>query len=256
MNVHVQEPAYEPDRSLKGKLRRRWMRLYRRRPARNAAPRRPRLSITFDDVPVSAAYAGADVIGTYGGKATYYISAGLIGTVGPMGLHATWDDLARLHAQGHEIGCHTYEHADLGEADAPSADRQAVDNAAAFAAHGLPTPVTFAYPYGEVSAAPKTVLSRRFALLRALHYGLVAPGADLNQAPSVGLEGPEGEALVMRWLARAAEQKSWLIINTHDVDPNPSRWGCTPDALRRILDRAAALGFELVTVAQGAAQIA
>ncbi|HUO21543.1 MAG TPA: polysaccharide deacetylase family protein [Caulobacteraceae bacterium] len=250
------QEAYEPDRSLAGKLRRRWMRLYRRRPARCAGPRRPRLSITFDDAPVSAARLGADIVSAHGGKASYYIAANLLGTDGPMGPYAAWTDLERLHAQGHEIGCHTFDHADLGRVSADAALKEAEDNRAALAAHGLPAPQTFAYPYGEVSAAPKAALAPRFALLRGLHRGLVAPGADLNQAPSIGLEGPNGEALVMRWLDRAARRQAWMIVTTHDVQPCPSRWGCTPEALGRVLDRAAALGFQIVTVAEGARQAA
>jgi peptidoglycan/xylan/chitin deacetylase (PgdA/CDA1 family) len=255
MNAHVQGPTYEPDRSLKAKLRRRWMRLHRRRPAHGSGADRPRLSITFDDVPISATRLAANMISARGGRATYFIASGLVGTIGPMGLHAAWSDIERLHAQGHEIGCHTFAHADLGRASAAEAARQAVDNMVAFAEHGVPAPVSFAYPYGEVSAAPKAALSHRFELLRALHPGLIEKGADLNQAPSVGFEGPQGEAQVMRWLMRAAQRNAWLIINSHDVQPSPSRWGCTPDALRHVLDRAAALGFDIVTVAEGARQV-
>ncbi len=255
MNAPVSD-AYEPDRSIAGKLRRRCVRLVSRRPAHGPAADRPRLSITFDDVPASAAHAGADLVTEHGGKATYYIAAGLVGTVGPMGLHASWSDLQRLHDQGHEIGCHTFSHADLGRADAAAAQKEAEDNQTAFAVHGLPAPLTFAYPYGDVAAATKRALSSRFALLRALHPGLVMSGTDLNQTPSIGLEGPNSEEIVMRWLVRAAERKAWMIVNTHDVSPTPSRWGCTPEALSRVLDRAAALGFDLMTVAQGARQAA
>jgi peptidoglycan/xylan/chitin deacetylase (PgdA/CDA1 family) len=250
MSVDVIQP-YEPDRSMVGKLRRRLVRLYRRRPARGSRHSRPLLSLSFDDVPASAATVGADILRTHGLKAAYYISAGLIGQDGHMGPHVQWSDIERLHAEGHEIGCHTFDHTDLGQADADVSRRAVADNRAAFEAHGMPTPRTFAYPYGDVSFAPKTVLAPRFDLLRALHHGLVEGGTDLNQAPSVGLEGPNGEVTAIAWLRRAAQRKAWLILNGHDVQPNPSPWGCTPDTLRRVIDEALALGFEIVTVSEG-----
>ena len=43
-------PAYSADRSLKGKLRRRLVRLAERRPAKRA-PDRPMVSFSFDDAP-------------------------------------------------------------------------------------------------------------------------------------------------------------------------------------------------------------
>ena len=248
--------AYEPDRSLVGKLRRRWVRLYGRRQARGGGPGRPRLSISFDDAPISAATTGAEIMAAHGAKATYFISAGLIDQDGPMAPYAGWSDIQRLHAQGHEIGCHTFGHVDLGQANAQAAEDCVTENRQAFEAHDIPAAVTFAYPYGDVAAGPKAVLAPRFALMRALHNGLVEPGADLNQAPSVGLEGPSGESDAMTWLAKAAERNAWLILNAHDVQASPSPWGCTPETLDRVMRRAEELGFDVITVSEGARQAA
>lgn len=255
ISVDSMQP-YQPDRSIIGKMRRRLMRLYARRPARSAMPDRPWLSITFDDAPVTAATVGAEILQAHGARATYYISAGLLGEQGHMGPYAEWSDIGRLNAEGHEIGCHTFDHTDLGPANAETARDAAAANRAAFDAHGIPTPTTFAYPYGEVAPAPKAVLAPRFDLLRALHYGVIEPGTDLNQAPSVGIEGPGGEALARTWMDRAARRKAWLILTVHDVQAHPSPWGCTPEVLRRIVNEAVNLGFEIVTVAEGARRVA
>ena len=53
--------AYEPDRSLKGKLRRRLVRLAHRRPAR-VRLERPMVTFSFDDAPVTAAERRAPAI--------------------------------------------------------------------------------------------------------------------------------------------------------------------------------------------------
>lgn len=247
---------YQPDRSIFGKLRRRLVKAYARRPAKRGSPDRPWLSVTFDDAPASATTVGAEILEAHGGKGVYYISAGLLGRDGHMGPYAQWADVERLHADGHEIGCHTLDHTDLGWANAETTRDAVSTNRAALEAHGIRAPTTFAYPYGDVSFVPKALLAARFDLLRALHHGVIEPGVDLNQAPSVGMEGPQGEQAARSWLRRAAQRKAWLVLNVHDVQARPSSWGCTPDALNRTVKEAVDLGFEIVTVAEGARRIA
>ena len=243
--------AYEPDRSLRGKLRRRVVRLIERRPATQALEA-PLVSFSFDDAPATAATTGARLLEERGVRGTYYLSAGLARQDSPMGPILGQEDAERLHAAGHEIGCHTFSHMDLGQAESGLAAADVVRNAAAVRAWTGATPVTFAYPYGDVAAGTKRTLAPRFRLLRALHHGLVARGADLNQAPAVGIEGPDGEAIAMGWLEAAVRRKAWLILYTHDVCEQPSQWGCTPQSLERLADAAAKAGCRVVTVAEGA----
>lgn len=242
--------AYQPDRSLKGKLRRRLVRLAHRRPLR-AGPARPMVSFTFDDAPLTAATVGAQILEQRGLRGVYYVSAGLAGQDGPMGRYAEAADYRRLAEDGHEIACHTYSHLDCGRADERTASVDVDRNAETLTAWGLPTPRNFAYPYGDVAAGPKAALEPLFGSMRALHHGLVARGSDLNQMPAVGIEGSEGEALGLHWLAAAARRGAWLILYTHDVREDPSPWGCPPTTLERLTDRALADGFEVVTIEQG-----
>lgn len=246
--------AYQPDRSLAGKLRRRTVRLAHRRPLA-VQPDRPMVSFTFDDAPLTAATTGANLLAARGLRGTFYVSAGLAGADAPMGRCADAEDYRRLAEAGHEIACHTFSHLDCGQASGAAAAADAARNAETLGAWGVGEPQTFAYPYGDVAAGPKRALAGRFGLLRALHHGVIEKGCDLNQAPAVGIEGPDGEALAQRWLAEAAQRRAWLILYTHDVRPRPSPWGCTPDALARLIDRALAGGMAVVTVAEGARRL-
>lgn len=243
--------AYQPDRTLKGKLRRRLVRLAHRRPLEEA-PDRPMVSFAFDDAPLTAAKTGAAILESRGVRGCYFVSAGLAGTEAPMGVCAQADDYRALAAAGHEIACHTYSHLDCGQASGAQAAADVARNEQTLADWGLEPPRTFAYPYGDVGFGPKAALGERFALLRALHPGVIVQGSDLNQAPAVGIEGEDGEAIARRWLAAAKAQRGWLILFTHDVRPDPSPWGCTPQALERLVDEAQAEGFDVVTVAEGA----
>ena len=80
--------AYSADRSLKGKVRRRWARLVDRRSS-GVTLDRPMVSFSFDDAPQSAALAGARLLEERGLRGTYFISAGLAGQEGPMGRNAS-----------------------------------------------------------------------------------------------------------------------------------------------------------------------
>lgn len=246
--------AYSADRSLKGKLRRRLARLAVRRPAR-VALERPMVSFSFDDAPATAADAGAALLEAGRLHGTYFICAGTMGEEGPMGVNASSDAVARLTDAGHEIACHTYSHLDCGAAADVDISSDSERNRRALEALGSRPPKTFAYPFGEVSVTAKRALRGRFGLLRALHHGLIETGSDLNQAPAVGIEGEGGEAVASRWLDVAARKKAWLILYSHDVRSDPSPWGCTPQALGRLVEKALTGGFDVVTVAEGCRRI-
>ncbi len=246
--------AYAADSSLKGKLRRRYARLVHRRPARVQLDR-PMVSFSFDDAPSSSVAAGAALLEARGLRGTWFISMGLAGRTGPMGRIAGAEELEPLIKAGHEIACHTYGHLDCGQAGSAEIEADVLRSRAALTGLGAPPPSAFAYPYGDVSPTAKQVLGGRFGLLRALHHGLVRDGADLNQAPAVGIEGPDGELIASRWIGRAVAEQAWLILYTHDVEQDPSPWGCTPKALSALIGQVLAAGAEVVTVQEGCRRI-
>ncbi|MGO4409842.1 MULTISPECIES: polysaccharide deacetylase family protein [unclassified Brevundimonas] len=239
---------YTPDVSLGGKLRRRFARLTHRRPARLALAR-PTVSFTFDDIPVSAAHSGAEMLEKHDARGTFYVCAGLFGQMGHMGRFADAAEIGALIRQGHEVAGHTFDHVDchLTTPAELSTDLDANDTAL----RGLgAAALHFAYPYGEVSPRAKKQLGGRYASLRGVHRGLVHDGDDQNQLPGVGIEGPDGESLARAWIDRAVAEQAWLILYTHDVRETPSPWGCTPDALERLIGHARSVGCDIRTVGE------
>lgn len=241
---------YSADRSLYGKLRRRVARLVTTKPAQLTLER-PMLTFSFDDAPASAVRDGARMLEKHGVRGTYFISAGLAGQVDHLGGYAMLDDVARLARLGHEVACHTFSHLDCGKARAWAIAAEIKANAQALKAIGV-APETFAYPYGDVSPAAKGLINDGYLAGRALHHGLITTGTDLNQAPAVGIEGKDGETVARDWMRRAAAEKAWLVLYTHDVRHNPSEWGCTPQALERLIIEALDQHFDIVTFAEGA----
>ena len=239
---------YTPDVSLAGKLRRRFARLTHRRPARlNLA--RPTVSFTFDDIPASAAHAGAAMLEKHDARGTFYVCAGLFGREGHMGRFADADEISTLIRRGHEVASHTLDHVDCHRASHGDLSADLDANDAALLALGA-APLHFAYPYGEVSPRAKKQLGARYDSLRGVHKALVHDGGDRNQLPSVGIEGADGEALARSWIDRAMAERAWLILYTHDVCETPSPWGCTPAGLERLIGHASASGCDIRTIGE------
>ena len=125
-------------------------------------------------------------------------------------------------------------------------------NARRLESWGLPTPATFAYPYGDVGSAVKRLAHQRFTFARGVHRGDLGRGSDLNQAPAVAMDGPAGEASARDAIESAAERGRWLVLFGHAVQPRRDEFAIAPDALARLAGFARERGLEIVTARAGA----
>ncbi|MBN8607499.1 MAG: polysaccharide deacetylase family protein [Caulobacterales bacterium] len=240
--------AYAPARDPASKLRRR---LTQWRAARPADLRfdAPMLSISFDDFPVSAATTGAAILEAHGARATFYASAGLAGADGPSGRNFSADDLRRLAAAGHEIGCHTHAHADCARRGVFDTLQDLAKNRDGLHAMGFGGITrTIAYPYGETSSALKANLPPRFECARGILPGINQGRADLAQLRAFPMFGANGLARLHNALKRAAKRKAWVIGFTHDVSDTPSAFGTSSADLQELLRTAHQLGFTILPV--------
>jgi peptidoglycan/xylan/chitin deacetylase (PgdA/CDA1 family) len=224
----------------------------------NATSDVPSVSFTFDDAPVSAATEGAALLEEAGGRATYYISSGLMGQRDEFWDVVGADGVVDLHARGHEIGCHGHSHAraDWMRPDAIEAD--VLRNRALLKAVEPALPLrNFAYPYGHANLGWKRRLSRHFQSSRSIWPSLNAGSVDsqfLHAAPLINREMDE-DALDRAFEA-AARRKGWMIFYSHDVARDHSIYGCSPALLRYALNAAARFGVRVETVDAALARLA
>lgn len=239
--------AYVPSRTFVARASRRLTQWRAARPA-SLAFERPILSICFDDFPRSAAIDGARILEAHGGRGTYYAAAGLAEEDGPCGPGFTADDLLRLAASGHEIGCHTYTHRDCARLTAYDALGDLARNRDAIAQFGHRDALqSLAYPYGETSSAFKASLPPRFRTARGALSGLNIGRVDLAQLRAIPLYG-EGMTRAWKALGEAARRNAWMIAFTHDVADPASPWGTTPEAFEYFIEAAVEAGFRLLPV--------
>lgn len=200
------------------------------------------VSFTFDDFPRLAWTNGGAILEQYDRRGTYYAALGMAGTENHLGPMFTPDDLREAHAHGHEIACHTFSHRDCGHASAAEIAAEIDRNAAALSSvlDGAPVP-NFAYPFGGVSVAAKSALSRRFVTCRGTGRGLNQGTVDLADLFSTSIydQGFDRDRLC-QLIDDAQAAGGWLIFYTHDVAETPSPYGCTPAQFQSIVAYAAA----------------
>ena len=231
------------------KMRRRAGRYLDVRPV-DITPARGVFSLSFDDIPVSAWTEAGPILAEHGIKATYYVCGGLSGGSN-MGLpQFETEHLQALYEDGHEVGCHTYEHVSTLTLNPAELDASLARNAA-WVAERLDGHVmtTFAYPFGDASLGSKAVIDSRFLCGRGVRDGLNDGKADRTLLQAVGLEsrrlpGYDLEAL----MAQTAASRGWLIAYGHDVMDGPTPYGCTPDDLDRLIRLAKAADLDILPV--------
>ena len=232
------------------KMRRRAGRYIDVRPV-TIKPPRGVLSLSFDDIPRSAWTEAGPILAEHGIKATYYVCGGLSGGRNLDLPQFEVEDLQAIHAAGHEIGCHTYEHVSTLTLSSAELDASLARNAAWVAERLDEYEMrTFAYPFGDCALNAKAVIDHRFLCGRGVRDGINAGRADRNLLQAIGLEsrrlpGYDLEKLV----ADAAASKGWLIAYGHDVSDAPTPYGCRPDDLDRLIRLARAAGLDIQPVA-------
>lgn len=110
------------------------------------------VTLNFDDG-LASQYAHRDILDRHGVKATFLINSAKVGAPGFM----TWEQIAQLAAEGHEIGGHTLNHQDLTTLSQAEQQHEVCDDRAALVAHGY-APRSFAYPFGAWNASAKAIV--------------------------------------------------------------------------------------------------
>ena len=203
----------------------------------------PIISFTFDDAPQSAFSIGGNILKTYGARGTYFVSLGMLGKNSPAGKIASQDDLFHAIEEGHELGCHTFDHNAPWETPTPLflesifKNRQALEKILPRTSFS-----SFAYPFARPRPATKQRVGMLFNCCRAGGQIFNAGKADLNLLKAFFLDLRNGESIdkMKQVIDKNGEKLGWLIFATHDVTDNPSRYGCRKDIFETLVAYAAA----------------
>ena len=208
------------------------------------------VSFTFDDFPHSALAAGGRILADAGVAGTYYASLGLMHHDSPTGRLFSAEDVPELLSQGHELGCHTYDHRHAWHTPSRAFERSVLQNR-----HALDQLVpgavfrTFSYPIAAPWPPNKAKVARYFTCCRGGGQRSNTGVADLNQLSAFFLERARGQIDVVRNLIHCNRAVGgWLIFATHDVTEHPTSFGCTPGFFREVVHQTLASGALVLSI--------
>ncbi|HXD16108.1 MAG TPA: polysaccharide deacetylase family protein [Vicinamibacterales bacterium] len=209
----------------------------------------PYVSFTFDDFPRSAWVEGGRILSAAQLHGTFFISMNLAGADSPSGPVVSHDDLRTLLGEGHELGCHTFDHLDGCASTVEAFERSIGANRRALEAL-VPGGRfrTFAYPLDGPVLDIKRAVGRHFACCRGGGQTHNAGDIDLNLLKGYFLDwrNQNDLAAVREIIDRNAAARGWLILATHDVAPAPSRYGCSPGFFADVVDAVVRSGARVV----------
>lgn len=213
----------------------------------------PLVSFTFDDFPRTALSNAGHILADRGARGTYFVSFQMVGGPSVSGPIASRDDLATLVNDGHELGCHTFEHLDGCNSTPAAFERSIAANRAAVAdcLPGVDLPV-FAYPLDGPVLSIKKAVSKHFVGCRWGGQSFNAGVVDLNLMNAYFLdERTRGDIeAVRRTIEANAAARGWLIFATHDVDRSPSPFGCEPGFFDEVVRLSVESGARVVPMRQ------
>ncbi len=211
------------------------------------------MSFTFDDFPRSALTSGGRILTDHGVRGTYFVSFRLLDSEGVSGRIASLTDLETLVRDGHELGCHTYDHLNGSEVTATAFKRSIESNRAALAKSAIDTQFqVFAYPLDGPSVGTKRVAGDHFAGCRGGGQNFNRDIVDLNllKAYFVNQRSRSNLREVRQLIESNAAAGGWLIFATHDVLDSPSAYGCDPGYLNELVRLSLASGARVLPMTQ------
>ena len=236
-------------------LRRKYTARLRVNPVKNHLSH-PVASFSFDDFPSTAWRNGGKILEKYNAKGTYYAVGEFCGQTVDGIKQYTLDDIRAAHANGHEIGSHTYVHRSVHYMNDAEIEAQEKQNQEFFknALDGYVLE-TFAYPFGDISPRTKNLYSSIYRTNRGITFGLNgANGGDIDtsQLMAVNIETRNyDKARIEKIIAKAKVTNAWIVFFSHEIEDSPGKYGATPQMLEDTIKAVIASDIEIMTVAQG-----
>lgn len=168
-----------------------------RRGGETSADGRHRVAVTFDDAFENFGTVAWPRLRDAGLPATLFVVTGHVGETNVWGGRPspgipvlplmTWEALGAAAAEGVTIGAHTRTHPHLPDLDAARLDDELAGCRADLAGRLGCQATTFAYPYGDVSAAVTATAARHFAVGCTTEYRAVAAGDAAERLPRLDM---------------------------------------------------------------------
>jgi peptidoglycan/xylan/chitin deacetylase (PgdA/CDA1 family) len=221
---------------------------------RTPAPfNRALVSLTFDDSWLSDYSLALPILSQHSVPATHFVITNAIGT--PDRLDLTL--LTELRDRGHEIASHTATHPDLTTLAPNALLTELTASKQFFDANGFGPVLNFASPQGQYNPAVVDAIRSVYQSHRTTDAGFNArDDLDTYRLRCQNIRNTTTAAEVTGWAARAAAERSWLILTYHDVvSSGGSQYSTTSARLDEQISAIQSQGLSVVTVNQALSEL-
>ena len=227
--------------------------MYKRKKIFNIENSHPIVSFTFDDFPISAKINGAKILNNYGLKGTYYTSLIKMNKnteTLPFGEpFFNLEDLVELDQNGHEIGCHTFDHFSAENVSFHSYLQSILRNQKFFNKYFPNKKLNaFSYPYGGITIRSANLVGNLFLSSRTIWSGINKGTIELSLLKANQLSEKRSIDDCKKLIVKNQILGGWLIFVLHDVKDNPSRFGCTPENFNSLVNYAIESGAKIKSI--------
>lgn len=197
--------------------------------------------LTFDDSVVSQHLVARPILKKHGFGATFFITEGFSFPTNKRD-YLTWQQIAELHNDGFEIGNHTRDHMSVTEKSLPKLREQLEAINARCQEHGIPKPVSFAYPGNGIHPAAFAIF-KEFGIQFARRGGApefpyewgrgfaYEPGVDHPLLiPSAGDARPDWTIEDFKRAVAQARDGRVAVLQFHGVPDGEHHWVSTSAA--------------------------
>jgi peptidoglycan/xylan/chitin deacetylase (PgdA/CDA1 family) len=210
----------------------------------------PIVTFTFDDFPRSALSIGGAILQARRSAGTYFVALSLANQKIATGEMFVRDDVSAVIADGHELGCHTFDHHPAWATKTATYVASVCENARQLIQLGVQSRFqTHSFPISYPRPWTKRQVAGRFRCCRGGGQTFNRGAVDLNYVSSFFLEQSRDQFHVIESvLAENAIAGGWLIFSTHDISDSPSRFGCTPDFFERVVEASIQSGAQILSM--------
>lgn len=217
---------------------------------------RPVFTFTFDDVPLSAATNGANLLENVNANGTYYVSLSFTESsrksTDPQERKFIGEkEIVNLHERGHDIACHTYSHINLRRNCLKTAIDDCEKNTKLLSSMTKDKIKHFSYPFGTVGPMIKRALSQNYLSLRATDPGINNGKTDLSYLKAINIYSQNFDKLhIKNVIKNTVRLNGWTIFYTHDVEDNTSQWGTTKEDFEWVVNYCKESNADILSIDQ------
>lgn len=213
----------------------------------------PLISVTFDDGHESIFSVAMPILQKHGIRTTQYVLSGTADDPA----YVSWEQMAAMQKAGHDIACHTVDHANLTTLDAAALDRQLDDCKHEMSKRFGPVH-DFASPYGAYNDRTLQAIQTRYTSHRNT-LGTPSDGvdaADINVAGNfdrmniiaITIRSDTTVDQLKQLVDFARKHNGWLVLTYHQANDPTSEYSVTTKQLEEQLGYLSRTDVRIVTV--------